>query len=69
MLLVEDEPLVAEAIARALCGHVGVVIATTAAEALALDRAAETGWAGAIVDVRLPDGSGLDLARRRAGTR
>jgi two-component system response regulator (stage 0 sporulation protein F) len=60
-LLVDDERSLAENLAEALttAGH-DVVVAHTVADALAHNRRIQT----AVLDVRLPDGSGLDIARQ-----
>jgi DNA-binding NtrC family response regulator len=60
-LIVDDEESLTDNLAEALAGagH-EVVIGRTAAEALAQRRRIET----ALVDYRLPDGSGLELARQ-----
>jgi DNA-binding response OmpR family regulator len=60
-LLVDDEPALTENLADALknAGY-DVVVSRTAADALAHRRRLET----AIVDYRLPDGSGIEVARR-----
>ena len=59
-LVVEDEPLVARTYPGMLADHGVAVIVTTLAAAR---HALQTGgpWAGFLVDVRLPDGSGLSL--------
>lgn len=60
-LLVDDEPAFTENLADALeAAGYDVVISGSAAEALAQRRRLET----AVVDYRLPDGSGIELARR-----
>jgi DNA-binding NtrC family response regulator len=60
-LLVDDEESLAENLAEALtaAGH-EVVVSHTAADALAHNRRLQT----AVVDVRLPDGTGLEVARQ-----
>jgi DNA-binding response OmpR family regulator len=60
-LLVDDESALTENLAEALtnAGH-DVVVSRTATEALSHRRRIET----AVVDYRLPDGSGVELARR-----
>lgn len=58
LLLVEDDPLVAKAIAAAL-RPAAVVIATTLARARPLSLEPFDGY---LFDVHLPDGSGLELA-------
>ena len=60
-LLVDDEENLAENLAEALtaAGH-EVVVTHTAAEALAQNRRLHT----AVLDYRLPDGTGLELARQ-----
>jgi DNA-binding response OmpR family regulator len=60
-LLVDDEPALTENLADALeAAGYDVVISRSAGEALAQRRRLET----AVVDYRLPDGSGIELARR-----
>lgn len=59
VLLVEDDPLVAESLRRALCRTCEVGIALTYFDARKL--IAEGGWAAFLIDVNLPDGSGVDL--------
>lgn len=60
-LVVDDERSLAENLAEALtaAGH-EVVVAHTVAEALAHNRRIHT----AVLDVRLPDGSGVEVARQ-----
>jgi DNA-binding response OmpR family regulator len=60
-LLVDDETSLTENLAEALtaAGH-EIVVSRTSGEALAQRRRIET----AVVDYRLPDGSGIELARR-----
>ncbi len=60
LILVEDEPLVARAIERILPSTVHAAVAETVAGALQL-VASEVPAHGLAVDVRLPDGSGLDV--------
>lgn len=58
-LIVEDEPLLGLALSRAFAPYGRVVVAPTLVEASrVLD---EQRFAGLIVDVKLPDGSGFDL--------
>ena len=64
VLLVEDNQRVAESIARALTRHAEVRRVATIREALSELRATGREWLAAVVDIGLPDGSGLDLARR-----
>ncbi len=61
VLHVEDEPLVARRVVRGLRPH-GFEV-TTAASLAEAKHALESGtaFAAAIVDLRLPDGSGMDL--------
>ncbi len=65
VLLVEDEPLLRRQLATYLQRHGAEV---TAAESLAAARAALAAlpFEFALLDVNLPDGSGLDLLRERA---
>lgn len=60
LLLVEDDPLVAHVVLWALRGF-RVRHAATLAEVCSLLR--EDHWSAAIVDLRLKDGSGIDVAR------
>jgi signal transduction histidine kinase len=61
-LIVEDDDQIARGLARDLKRHGDVRVAGTMHEA---DRAiADTRWSGLVVDVGLPDGSGLDLLER-----
>jgi CheY-like chemotaxis protein len=63
VLLVEDNPALAENIGEALRSHgVTTFIATSATEALSLRKLPCV----AIVDLRLPDGNGIRVARRLA---
>lgn len=59
VLVVEDEPLVAESLRRGLSRYCEVGIALTYYHAQKL--VAHGGWAAFLVDVNLPDGSGADL--------
>jgi len=59
-LLVEDHELSARALARWLRAYGSVVTATTLAEARE-HYAEKTHWLGLLLDVNLPDGSGLDF--------
>lgn len=61
VLLVEDDPQLARTVARVLArqGHVSEV-ANSVSEALSLDVCYDCG----VLDIELPDGSGLDLAER-----
>lgn len=61
-LVVEDEPLVARVLARALSPHGRAVVAgSTAAACAALDKHA---FSAMVVDVGLPDGSGMAVVAR-----
>jgi len=67
VLLVEDSHSVAASLTRALARYAPVRRATCIREGLAELRVPERRWLAAIVDIGLPDGSGLDLARRLVG--
>jgi DNA-binding NarL/FixJ family response regulator len=62
-LVVEDDPDVARALERIVRRRSQVVVVGTAREADAL-LADASSWSGMFLDVRLPDGSGLDVLRR-----
>jgi two-component system catabolic regulation response regulator CreB len=64
VLVVEDEPGVADAVAWALRRD---GLAVTVCATLAAARAAGTGFDLAVLDLGLPDGSGLDLLRAWRG--
>ena len=59
LLIVEDEPLFAESLRRALVKQCAPIIATSLAAARRELR--RPGFSGFLLDVMLPDGSGLDL--------
>jgi DNA-binding NarL/FixJ family response regulator len=61
-LVVEDDAAFARTVARQLRHHGRVSIAYTAAEAVEM-LGREPGYCGLVLDVSLPDGSGLDLLR------
>jgi len=62
MLIVDDDRVLRERLARALRDR-GHLVVTAAGVADALTVAAETRPARAVVDLRMPDGSGLELVR------
>jgi two-component system catabolic regulation response regulator CreB len=64
LLLLEDDPAIAQTVAYALSRE-GFVIEHVALVSQARDRlvAGAPGYAAAILDVGLPDGSGMDLCR------
>jgi DNA-binding NarL/FixJ family response regulator len=62
-LLVEDHATAGRALKRVLGAHGKTTWVTSAREAEARLMSAEC-WSAAIVDVRLPDGSGVDVLRR-----
>lgn len=63
-LIGEDDSLLARAIARLMRPHESVVAGTVREALVALSA---PGWTGLLVDIGLPDGSGLDvLVRARA---
>src|SRR5579859_2162845 len=64
VLVVEDQPNVANAIVRAVARHAPAARAASVRDALRMAREPERTWMAAIVDVGLPDGCGIDLARR-----
>ena len=61
-LVVEDDAAFARSVARHLRRHGTVAIAYTATEAAEM-LTREPGYCGLVLDVSLPDGSGLDLLR------
>lgn len=65
VLLVEDEPLI-RMLTTDMLDALGFVAteASTGAEALAIDDGALAGLAGLVIDLGLPDHSGLEVARR-----
>jgi CheY-like chemotaxis protein len=62
-LFVEDDPLVVRSVSRLLAPFAAVRAATSKAAALA-ELGAPRVWCGFIVDLALPDGSGLDVLAR-----
>lgn len=62
LLLVEDEPLVASAIVRAL-RSVPQIEHVSTVEAALKELGSNREWLGAVVDLGLPDGNGLDVVR------
>lgn len=69
LLLVEDNELVARAFKMLIDSYGDVEIAASAAAAS--EALATQSWSAVILDIRLPDGSGLDVLEhaRRAGCR
>lgn len=63
LLLIEDDELVAHALSRDLAAFGEVVVAATVADAERALASTEP-WDALFVDVRLPDGSGLDVLRQ-----
>jgi DNA-binding NarL/FixJ family response regulator len=61
-LVIEDDFIVARSLKRVLRRHAPVAVARTAAEAIHLLNDVHRYW-GAIIDVMLPDGSGLEVLR------
>lgn len=65
-LVVDDQQMVARAFANVIRQHAHVEIVPTIRDAEAALR--QRGWCGVVLDVALPDGSGLELlARMRKG--
>lgn len=64
LLLVEDERKAGDAIARVLALHGSVRRAERVRDAMTELRTAGRNWIAAVIDVGLPDGSGMDLATR-----
>jgi signal transduction histidine kinase/CheY-like chemotaxis protein len=62
-LVVDDEPMVAEILVDALC-EAGCTTATAGSVAEGLAELTRLDVRALVVDLHLPDGSGLDLARR-----
>src|SRR5208282_3549683 len=62
-LVVEDDPDVARTMGLILRRHGDVVVVGTASEANVL-LGDKSRWSGIFLDIRLPDGSGLDVLRR-----
>lgn len=62
MLVVEDEPLVAQSLVRALRRVRDVELVESVRGAVAALKSDEK-WAAAILDVGLPDGNGLDVLK------
>lgn len=65
LLLLEDEAAIRSALTRAL-GKWGYTVTAAASLAEARERLVETPPEGLVSDLKLPDGSGLDLARELA---
>ena len=63
ILLVEDDPALGRGVARALSGP-NAEVTLRESRASGLEALAEGPWDLVILDVNLPDGSGLDILRR-----
>lgn len=59
ILLLEDEELIARSVARILKGSVDVYVANTVSAAL--DALGSHDWHRLLLDIKLPDGNGLDV--------
>jgi DNA-binding NarL/FixJ family response regulator len=59
-LVIDDEPIATRSIARILGRFGAVTTASSAGEARALVQT-RTAWSGLVIDLWLPDGSGLDV--------
>jgi DNA-binding NarL/FixJ family response regulator len=69
ILMVDDDPLVVRALTHVIRqAQREPVVVGTAREARALLSNGESNWAGIIIDIGLPDGSGLDLLARVRAT-
>ncbi|MBI2898466.1 MAG: response regulator transcription factor [Deltaproteobacteria bacterium] len=60
-LIVDDDPADARAVTRVFSKYRPVQVAPTAAQARAALEQPDEVWAGVVLDVLLPDGSGLDV--------
>jgi|GEM_PF-231461 len=65
VLLVEDDPALIEVTQRTLRGSFDTVVATTLADGRA--ALADGAWDAIVLDIGLPDGSGLELLRELRG--